>query len=161
MSSPEKRAVSPEKATLKAQRYCAFQERSQQEVRDKLYSWGLHRKDVESIISELIADGFLKEERFAVAYAGGKFRVKKWGRQKITQGLKTKQVSEPLIRHALSQINEAEYRKTLEQIIHDRLKALDDTNRFIKAQKAARYAISRGYESELVWDILRGTVGDE
>ena len=80
--------LSPEQALKRAQRYCAYQERSQQEVRDKLYSWGLHRREVESLLVELISDGFLKEERFAHAFAGGKFRIKKWGRVRIEQALK-------------------------------------------------------------------------
>src|SRR5271155_4760919 len=87
----------PHKALLKAQKYCAYQERSQQEVRDKLYSYGLHRNQVEPIIAELITAGFLKEERFAIAFAGGKFRMKGWGKIKIKQALKFKKVPEKII----------------------------------------------------------------
>src|SRR5258708_2225078 len=101
---PVKR-LSPEQALVKAMKYCAYQERSQQEVRDKLYSFGLHQKEVEEIISRLITDSYLKEERFAIAYATGKFRIKKWGVVKIRQGLKEKRVSDPLIRIALDQID--------------------------------------------------------
>ncbi len=71
-------------ALIKAESYCAYQERCQQEVRDKLYSWGLHEVQVENVIAELIASNFINEERFAKAYAGGKFRIKKWGRVKIS-----------------------------------------------------------------------------
>src|SRR5262245_55126185 len=112
-----KKEISPEKAKSKAEAYCAYQERSQQEVRDKLYSWGLHRNDVENIISFLISDGFLKEERFAIAFAGGKFRIKKWGRNKIKMALKEKKVSDPLIRKALSEIDQREYMQMLKQVI--------------------------------------------
>src|SRR3981081_925734 len=98
--------IDPQKALLKAQKYCAYQERSQQEVRDKLYSWGLHKRDVENSIAELITSGFLKEERFALAFAGGKFRMKGWGRIKIKQALKQKSVSDNLIRQALKAIDE-------------------------------------------------------
>ncbi len=82
---PRKR-LDPKTAKLKAADFCAYQERSQQEVRDKLYTYGLHEEEVEEVITELIIDGFISEERFAKAYAGGKFRIKGWGRRKIIQG---------------------------------------------------------------------------
>ncbi|MEQ8925876.1 MAG: RecX family transcriptional regulator, partial [Fulvivirga sp.] len=88
-----KKKLSPKEAKLKAADYCAYQERSQQQVRDKLYTYGLYSEDVERILSELITENFINEERFAIAYAGGKFRVKKWGRNKILQGLNQHRVS--------------------------------------------------------------------
>src|SRR4051812_46425387 len=112
----------PKKALLKAQKYCAYQERSQQEVRDKVYSWGLHRNEVESIISELIVSGYLKEERFAVAFAGGKFRIKGWGKIKIKQALKLKSVPEKVINIALNEIDDRDYKKTLKKLIADHSK---------------------------------------
>ena len=93
----DKKLLSPEKALQKAESYCSYQERSQQEVRDKIYSWGLLRNDVENILSTLITSGFLKEERFASAFTRGKFRIKKWGRNKIREALRGKKVSETLI----------------------------------------------------------------
>jgi regulatory protein len=146
--------LTPEKALTKAQRYCAFQERSQQEVRDKLYGWGLHRNQVEQLISQLIGDGFLKEERFAEAFAGGKFRIKKWGKVKIKQALKAKQVSEPLIRKALASISDKDYRKMLEKVIADKASKTIASNSFTFKQQLARYAISRGFEAELVWEVI-------
>src|SRR6187549_1978004 len=104
MMEREKKLITPEKALQKAENYCAYQERSQQEVRDKIYSWGLHRNDVENIISKLITDGFLKEERFAQAYARGKFRIKKWGRNKIREALRGKKVPDSLINKSLKEI---------------------------------------------------------
>ncbi len=156
MSTKLQLPLTPEKALPKAQRYCAFQERSQQEVRDKLYSWGLHRNQVETIISELIGDGFLKEERFAEAFVGGKFRIKKWGKVKIKQALKAKQVSEPLIRKALAAISDADYRKMLEKVIADKAAKTSEKDPFKWKQQLARYAISRGFESDLVWEIIGG-----
>jgi regulatory protein len=144
----------PEKALKKAENYCVFQERSQQEVRDKIYSWGLHRKEVEEIISTLISTDFLKEERFAFAFAGGKFRIKKWGRHKIRKALQDKKVSEPLINKALSQIDEVEYKKTLQRLITERTKLVKEANSFKKKNKIATYAISRGFEPEMVWEII-------
>ncbi len=145
----------PDQALKKAESYCAYQERSQQQVRDKLYSWGMHRNEVENILSHLISSGFLKEERFAVAFAGGKFRIMKWGRNKIKMALREKKVSEPLIKKALSEIDEREYEKTLRQVIESRSKKIKESNPLKKNYKVASYAISRGFEPELVWALLQ------
>src|ERR1700712_929985 len=98
--------ITDEKMALaKAEHYCAYQERSQQEVRDKLYEWGLYPDAVENVIVHLIEGNFLNEERFANAYTRGKFNQKGWGRIKIKQGLKFKKVSDVLIKKALLTIN--------------------------------------------------------
>ncbi|KKX49207.1 regulatory protein RecX, partial [Sphingobacterium sp. IITKGP-BTPF85] len=104
-----KKIYTPKQALLKAASYCAYQERAQQEVRDKLYEWGLFQEDVEEIISQLISDNFLNEERFAIAYTLGKLRIKSWGKIKIKQSLKLKRVSDPLIKIAFSKIDLDEY----------------------------------------------------
>src|SRR5436190_426642 len=151
----EKKIITPEKALQKAEKYCAYQERSQQEVRDKIYSWGLHRNDVENIISTLITGGFLKEERFAFAYANGKFRIKKWGKNKIREALRGKKVSETLINKSLSEIDNREYTKTLKEVVRLRLKNTLEKDERKKLYKTATYVISRGFESELVWETLK------
>ena len=150
----DKKFISPEKALLKAENYCAYQERSQQDVRDKIYSWGLHRNDVENILSTLITTGFLKEERFATTFARGKFRIKKWGRNKIRQALRGKKVPEPLIKKALSEIDEREYGKILHDVIVNRSKTVTEKNTIKRNYKIASYVISRGFEAELVWEAL-------
>ena len=86
-------SIPGEKALLKIKRYCAYQERSHKEVMDKLYSWGFYKKEAELLLSQLIEEGYLNEERFAILFAGGKFRIKHWGKKKIEQALKEKQVS--------------------------------------------------------------------
>ncbi len=150
----DKKLLSPEKALQKAESYCTYQERSQQEVRDKIYSWGLHRNDVENILSTLITNDFLKEERFASAFTRGKFRIKKWGRNKIREALRGKKVSETLIIKALTEIDEREYKKVLSEVIHIRSKNIIEKNPLKKNYKIASYAISRGFEAELVWETL-------
>jgi regulatory protein len=147
--------LDPRQALIRAQKYCAYQERSQQEVRDKLYSFGLHKGDVENLIAELITSGFLKEERFANAFAGGKFRTKGWGRIKIKQALKQKCVSENLIRQALNEIDELDYIKELKKIILQKSKKTEEKNPMKRNYKIAQYAISRGFEAELVWSLLK------
>lgn len=135
------------KALEKAQKYCAYQERCHQEIRYKLYEWGLWKNAVEEIISQLIEDGYLNEERFAIAYARGKFRIKQWGKAKIKLALKQKKVSDYCIRKGLEEIDTHDYLQTLKKILSS--KSLQ-SNKY----KAAQYAISRGFESDLVWDIL-------
>lgn len=146
--------ISPEKALSKALKFCAYQERSQQEMRDKLYTWGMHQREVENILAHLISEGFLKEERFAIAYAGGKFRIKKWGKIKIKNALKGKRVSEPLIKKALNEISDTDYRKMLQKVIEGKSKLIKESDPFKRKYKIASYAISRGFESELVWLVL-------
>ena len=139
----------------KARKYCSYQERSQQEVRDKLYDWGLHKRDVEEAIAQMVTENFLNEERFAIAYAGGKFRIKHWGRITIKLALKQKKVSPYCINKALKEINERDYQKCLEKIIADCTKRISEKNPLKKNYKIAQYAIGRGFEAELVWDVLR------
>ncbi|MBK8363345.1 MAG: RecX family transcriptional regulator [Bacteroidetes bacterium] len=146
--------ITPEKARSKALKFCAYQERSQQEMRDKIYSWGLHQREVESIISYLIEEGFLKEERFAIAYAGGKFRVKKWGKIKIKLALKNKKISEPLIKKALGEISDSDYRKMLQKVISAKEKLVTEKDPYKRKYKIASYAISRGFEPQLVWEVM-------
>ena len=124
-------------------------------MRDKLYSYGLHQKDVEQIIAQLVTENYLNEERFAIAYAGGKFRVKQWGKNKIKAALKQKRVSDYCIRKALKEINEKDYNKTLNNLITAKSNEVKEKNVLKKNYKVAQYAISRGFEPEMVWDKLR------
>lgn len=144
----------PLQAWAKIQDWCAYQERCQQEVRDKLYDYGLKSADVEDIISRLISDNFLNEERFAKAYAGGKFRIKKWGRIKIKMGLKAKRISDYCIQKGLREIDETEYRKTLRKVIENKDALLNEKNKIRRKYKLMRFAASKGYEQELVMEIL-------
>lgn len=138
-----------------ARKYCAYQERSQQELRDKLYDLGLFRKDVEQVIVAMIEEGYLNEERFAIAYAGGKFRVKQWGKVKIRLALKQKRVSEYCIKKALAQISEKEYESTLQKVIATQSRKISEKNILKKNYKLAQYAIGRGFEPEMVWEQLK------
>ena len=149
-----KRITDPHQAYLKARGYCAYQERSHQEVRTKLYEWGLWKEVVEDILTKLIDENFLNEERFAIAYAGGKFRIKKWGKVKIKQGLKLKGVSEYCIKKAFAAIQSDAYLQTLQEIISAKSKVVKDKNPAKANYKVAQYAISKGFESNLVWDVL-------
>jgi regulatory protein len=149
------KTLTPQQAREKIRRYCAYQERAHQEVRDKLYAFGLYRDDVDEILSELISENFLNEERFARAYAGGKFRMKKWGRIKITEGLSARGVSSNCIRLALTEIDDADYRDTLQKLLEEKQSTLQVNDRFVLRDRLSRYVIQKGYEPDLVWSVLR------
>ncbi len=141
-------------ALIKAESYCAYQERCQQEVRDKLYSWGLHEVQVENVIAELIASNFINEERFAKAYAGGKFRIKKWGRVKISIELKRRKISTYCIKKGLAEIEEEEYIKTLQKVAEVKIKAMKERDSKKKKYKVMNYLLSRGFENDLVVEVV-------
>ncbi|MBS7562862.1 RecX family transcriptional regulator [Mucilaginibacter sp. Bleaf8] len=156
MEEPKKKKITDEKTALaKAEHYCAYQERSQQEVRDKLYEMGMYPTGVESVISQLIANNFLNEERFARAYAQGKFNLKGWGRIKIKQGLKLKRVSDKLITKALLSIDGDDYIRTLQNILERKNAKMQEPDSFKRRYKLQQYAMSRGFESDLINDVLK------
>lgn len=150
------KVLTPQQAKQKIEHYCAYQERSHQEVRDKLYGLGLHRNDVEEIITNLITDGFLNEERFAKAFAGGKFRIKKWGRIKISHALEAKGVSKNCVRIGLKEIDQGDYIATLRELLKEKSsREQTENNIYVHRDRLSRYAIQKGYEPELVWKEIR------
>jgi regulatory protein len=141
----------PEQSISKIKNYCAWQERCHAEVRDKLYSYGLNTSETEQLLSELIAENYLNEERFAIQYAGGKFRMKQWGKNKIRQALKTKQVSDYCIKKALAQIDADAYYTTFQKLVAEKLKSLSsEKNHFIRKKKLRDFLLQKGFESDLV-----------
>lgn len=159
--TPEKKITDPAAALAKAQRWCAFQERSQQETRDKLYSWGLWPEAIENIIAELISSNFLNEERFAGAFVSGKFRIKQWGRIKIKQELKQHRVSEPIIRKALAGIDSGEYYRTLQKTAQKKAHTEKEKHPQKRKYKLMRYLISRGFEQDLVREVVDELLQEE
>lgn len=155
-----KKRLTPTEALGKIQRYCAYQERSHKEVKTKLFEYGLYASQVDELISMLITDGFLNEQRFAKAYAGGKFRMKKWGRLKIKNELEFLGLTKNCIRQGLKELEDADYTKTLKSLILKKSETLADENIFRKRDKVARYAIGKGYEPELVWGLLKELLPD-
>jgi len=151
----EKKYYTPKEALLKIRDWCAYQERCQQEVRDKLYEYGLYSTDVENIIVQLIGQNFVNEERFAIAFAGGKFRIKKWGKIKIKQELKAKRVSDYCIKKGMAQIEDAEYINTLKRLLALKAKLITEKSVLKKKYKLVRYALGKGYEQDIVFDVLK------
>ena len=154
METPQRKYHTPKEALLKIRDWCAYQERCQQDVRDKLYEYGLKTDDVENIISQLISENFINEERFAIAFAGGKFRIKKWGRVKIKQELKARRVSDYCIRKGLAIIDGTDYINTLKKVMALKEKSITEKNHLKKKQKLVRFALSKGYEQDLIFDLL-------
>ncbi len=140
-------------AKVKAGNYCAYQERTQQEVRDKLYSLGLYQDEVEEVLTELITENFVNEERYAKAFAGGKFRVNQWGRKKIEYALKQKKISAYCIDRGLKEISNDDYEAVINRLIEKRIH-LEGEIDFIIKSKIARYIIGRGFESDIVWALI-------
>ena len=138
--------------------YCAYQERSHQEVKNKLYDLELSSQEVDEMISHLITEGYLNEERFAKAFAGGKFRLKSWGRMKIVQALEAKGLTKNCINSGLKEIDEVDYLKTIDLLVSKKLSQVDEDNPFIKREKLANYVIQKGFEPELVWKAVREIV---
>jgi len=142
-------------ALVKAESYCAYQERAQQEVRDKLYDWGLHHDDVEQVITELIVTNFLNEERFAMSYVSGKFNIKKWGKIKIKQGLKLKRVPEKMIIKALNSIDYDKYLQTILAAAEKKSAVLIENDKYKRKYKLTTYLMGKGFESNLISEVLK------
>lgn len=136
-------------------RYCAYQERSHHEVRNKLFELGLFSNDVDDLMSQLITAGFLNEERYAKAFAGGKFRMKKWGRVKIQHELEGMGLTKNCIQRGLREIDPGDYRKTLKTLLEKKLREVAEPNAFKRRDKVARFAIAKGYEPDMVWEYLK------
>ena len=149
-----KQTLTPNQALPKAKHYCAYQERCHSEVKEKLYGFGLHKNDVDEILSKLIEENYLNEERFAIQYAGGKFRMKNWGRVKIKYELRKKQVSDYCIKKALAAIDDSAYMKTLQKLSEEKIKTLStEKNSFIKKRKLQDHLIQKGFEADLIRDL--------
>ena len=143
--------IGKEQAFQKLKHYCGYQERSHAEAKEKLYAYGLYKQEVEEIISRLIEEDYLNEERFATAFAGGKFRMKGWGKIKITQALKEKRVSDYCIKKAMKEIEESKYDSSLKKFAAVKWQSLkSEKNIFIKMKKTQDHLLQKGYELQLV-----------
>ncbi len=149
------KSYTPKAAFPKAMRFCAYQERSYRQVREKLYEWGLCSDDVENMLTRLANDNFLNEERFAKAFVSGKFRQNKWGRNKIKQGLKQEDISAFCTKKGLAEIDADEYDALLQKLVEQKWTSCLDKNIFSKKQKVYNYMISKGFEGDLVLDLLQ------
>ena len=140
-----------EEAKKKMEGYCSYQERCHQDVEGKLNEMNIINKAKEVIILHLLEHDFLNEERFSRTFARGKFRIKKWGKQRITHELKGKNISAYNIYAALKEIDDIEYYRTFDKLAEKRLLELNETDIYKKRKKLANYLLYRGWESDLVY----------
>ena len=142
--------LTKEQALQKLKHYCTYQERSHYEVIQKLWELKVAKSDHDLIIATLIDEDYLNEERFAIQYAGGKFRMKEWGKKKILYGLREKKVSDYSIKKALAAIDEEDYLKVLNKLAAEKYNALKGDQYLERKKKTIDYLIQKGYEYDLI-----------
>ncbi len=150
--------LTKEQALQKLRHFCGYQERCHSEVKEKLYNLGVFKKDHDEIVAALIEEKYLNEERFAIAFAGGKFRLKQWGRVKIEYELKQKQVSSYSIKKALKQIDEEVYLRVLNKLAEEKYVALKDEQFLVRKKKTMNYLAGKGFEMELVREVVEKNI---
>jgi regulatory protein len=155
MQKPYPKSLTPQQALLKAAAFCAYQERCYQEVEAKLSEWGIFGTDAGELMIKLSEQNYLNEERFAKAFAGGKFRTKKWGRNKIRLALKQKKISDYCINIGMKEIDETAYSAILTELATQKLASFSGSNPLIQKNKTAQWLMAKGFEADLIWDILK------
>jgi len=147
-----KKPYTLKEATKVLEHYCAYQERCHKEVKEKLQNMHMIPEVIDTIMVHLIEHNFLNEERFAKAFVSGKFRIKKWGKHRLTQELKRKEISPVIIRKSLAEIDESVYLETFNDLAQKRVETIKETNKLKKRKKFVNYFLYRGWESHLVYE---------
>lgn len=138
--------------------FCAYRDRSQKEVEDKLIEMRMIPEAREQIVIKLMTEGFLNEERFARSFVRGKFRIKKWGRLRIKMELKKKEISSPIITLALTEIDQKKYLQTLIDLAEKKFVLLKEPNPFKKKKKLYDFLSSKGFESNLILEVIEDII---
>lgn len=143
-------------AKQKIEAYCAYQERCEKEVLDRLKKWEIYGEQADVIVADLISNNFLNEERFAEAFVSGKIRIKRWGKIKIKQHLKQKQISSYSINKAINLIDDDLYLSNLNYLVNKKIKDLNLKSKISWENKAKiqRFLQSKGYENNLIFDAI-------
>jgi len=147
-----------QEATRKLEGYCAYQERCHKEVNQKLRDMGMIPEAIGQIITYLIQENYLNEERFAQSFSRGKFNIKKWGKNRIVNELKQRGISKYNITAAIKEIDEKAYIETLDALAKKRLEQVTEKNIQKRKKKLADYLLYRGWESHLVYTKLQELV---
>ena len=137
-------------------KYCAYQERCVKDVREKLKTFDLPDEEKAKILDYLLDNRFVNDERFAKSFVRGKVNQSGWGLNKIRFHLMQKGIAKELIDEALGQTDEEVYRQRLVDILKAKAKTVKAENNFEKKRKLAVYALQKGFESNLVWEVLKG-----
>ena len=141
-------------ATERIQSFCAIQDRCQWEVEKKMKEWEISDEIIENILTNLILDKFVDEQRFSESFSRGKFRIKRWGKVKIKNELKIKKISKNCIDKGLLQIENKEYLEVLKYLYIKKRNSLKDTNQFIRKGKIAKHLQQKGFESNMIWELI-------
>ena len=139
----------------KIAKYCAYQERCVREVRDKLKTYDIPQEDRDKILDYLLDNRFVNDERFAKSFVRGKINQSGWGVNKIRFHLVQKGIDKEIIDEALGQTDEEVYRQRLTDILKTKSKTIKTDSDFEKKRKLAAYAMQKGFEGNLVWDVLK------
>lgn len=143
-----------DEARGKLETYCSYQERCSWEVRRKLVEKGIQGKSTETLLEELTASGFLDDARYAMSFARGKFRIRKWGRGRIVRELKLRQISPSLIQAALAELDPEEYFATLQDQAEKKWEKTKEKDAFKKRYLVGHYLMSKGFEQDLIREAL-------
>lgn len=147
--------LSEEQIIKKLESFCAYRERCESEIKQKLYQWNVGEKEIDFYINYLKENNFLNEERFAVAFARGKFNIKSWGKRKIIQELQLKRIDSKKIRQSIEHIDEGFYFLRLQDLLEKKIKTIKESDTFKKKQKLLLYATQKGYEMDLINTVLK------
>ena len=142
-------------AKQKIEHFCAYQERCHDEVVAKLRSMKLYSEEIDQIMVHLLAENFLNEERFACSFARGKHRIKHWGKIRIVNELKFKNISQTLINIALKEITPEEYQETFHALAERNWASIRETNTLKKRKKFCDFMLRKGFESNLIYEKVK------
>ena len=148
--------LTPDQVLDKMAKYCAYQERCVKDVRDKLKTFDLPQKEKDKIIDYLVDNRFVNDERFARSFVRGKINQSGWGLNKIRFHLIQKGIAKDIIDEALGQTDEETYRQRLIDILKTKSKTVKAENDFERKRKLAAYAMQKGFEGSLVWEVING-----
>lgn len=158
-SNMKKTVISVEAVKRKLEQYCIYQDRCHKEIEKKLSEYNLIKEAKDAILLHLLEHNFLNEERFACSFARGKFRIKKWGKVRITRELKMRDISSYIIKKALQEIDEEDYKITAYQIANKKFESIKEEDKFKKKKKLIDFLNYRGYESSFIFQIVNDITG--
>lgn len=149
------KVIPPEKALIRCEELCARAERCEHELREKMRTWRIDSRDIDAIINSLTTRRFLDDSRFARAFVRDKYRFARWGRRKIAMALKQKRIDSDTIDEALEEINQEEYTAVLRTLLKAKAAHMDRPLSYDDRVKLFRFAVARGFETQLVSSLLR------
>ena len=149
-----KKSYTVQEIQQKIAQYCVYQDRCHKEVEEKIKSYDLIPEAREMILLNLMKDNFLNEERFAKSFARGKFRIKHWGKNRIVNELKMRDISPYNIKTALKEIDDKEYINTIYKITENRNNAISETNHYKRKKKLIDFLLRKGFETDLIFKTI-------